>query len=61
QQELDQAQSAEQRKQGIRNMADTVERETSVSVETAAKSAQPPCNRPARPTAPRVDHYPHPL
>ena len=39
QQELDQAQSAEQRKQAVRNMADTVERETGVSVEAAAKSS----------------------
>jgi methyl-accepting chemotaxis protein len=40
QQEQDQAQSAEQRKQAVRNMADTVERETGVSVETAAKSSR---------------------
>ena len=40
QQEQDQAQSAEQRKQAVRNMAETVERETGVSVETAAKSSR---------------------
>jgi len=40
QQEQDQAQSAEQRKQAIRNMADTVERETGVSVEAAAQSSR---------------------
>jgi len=40
QQDHDQAQSAEQRKQAVRNMADTVERETGVSVEAAAKSSR---------------------
>ena len=40
QQELDQAQSAEQKKQAVRNMADTVERETGVSVEAAAQSSR---------------------
>ena len=40
QQELDHTQSAEQRRQAVRNMADTVERETGVSVETAAKSSR---------------------
>ena len=39
QQERDQAQSAEQRRQAVRNMADTVEREAGVSVEAAAKSS----------------------
>ena len=39
QQEHDQAQSTEQRRQAVRNMADTVERETGVSVEAAAKSS----------------------
>ena len=40
QQEKDQMQSGEQRKQAIRNMADTVERETGVSVEAAAQSSR---------------------
>ena len=40
QQERDQAQSAEQRRQAVRNMADTVERETGVSVEAAAQSSR---------------------
>jgi methyl-accepting chemotaxis protein len=39
QRERDQAQSAEQRRQAVRNMADTVERETGVSVEAAAKAS----------------------
>jgi methyl-accepting chemotaxis protein len=40
QQEIEQAQSAEQRRQAVRNMADTVERETGVSVEAAAESSR---------------------
>jgi methyl-accepting chemotaxis protein len=38
-QDQDQAQAEEQRKQALRNMADTVERETGTSVETAAKAS----------------------
>jgi methyl-accepting chemotaxis protein len=39
-QDQDQAQAAKQRKLALRNMADTVERETGTSVETAAKASR---------------------